>query len=112
MNTRQRIDSPAIPDGTIKTLVAMFSFSDYASGQGEQQSLKSLKGSAEAQARLRAVFEAPRFREAGFKVLDLAPCSDAVEVLTRLKEIGALIRSRPEMNVVLVWAALLLPRWL
>ncbi len=104
MNTRQRIDSPAIPDGTIKTLVAMFSFSDYASGQGEQQSLKSLKGSAEAQARLRAVFEAPRFREAGFKVLDLAPCSDAVEVLTRLKEIGALIRSRPEMNVVLVWS--------
>lgn len=104
MNTRQRIDSPAIPDGTIKTLVAMFSFSDYASGQGEQQSLKSLKGSAEAQARLRAVFEAPRFREAGFKVLDLAPCSDAGAVLKRLKEVRDLITSRPELNVVLVWS--------
>ena len=90
-----------------KTVVVLLAFNEYtcpAPESGESQ-LKSLPYSAEQQSNLRVLFEKePRFRDAGFEVLDLEPCRNSGDVLARLKQVGDLARKNGDLNVVLIWS--------
>ena len=87
-----------------KTIVALLAFTEYAQADGDQTRLDSLPHSAEQHARLRTLFNSPRYRQAGFEVLDLKSCTDSGDVLKRLKQVGDLANSRPVASVVLVWS--------
>jgi len=87
-----------------RTIVALIAISEYAQAKEEQNSLEPLDHSAEQQSRLRTLFESPRYRDAGFEVLDLEPFSSRGDVLNRLEQVGNLARSDPNLNVLLIWS--------